>query len=320
MRSMNETDHAEDHTDTADQQDIPKRKWRGKELVRVVVISLACLIILAGAVTGYVYASSPVTVRQPLLEHYHFRMQILVNGKAENFANAKYQTGYSKDNCNVALPAMPIHFHDSKDQFVHIHWEGTTGGQVLKYYGWNFVGGMHDLLGYRFDQLPNITKVPIHGEILPTIPNDATFYIYTGDSKGYKEKKFDDFTHQDLEKFFGVTSNFPAHKLNEQKRHTSFLNVIEPSAHAAPDNMGGMSMDSAMSNDTGAPINDNSLLHTDTSTTHSTGAIHSQEELKRINNLLGNVVIFVQKDKPSDQQIKDRFNHLEPLSDSVCGG
>ena len=45
-----------------------------------------------------------------------------------------------------------------------------------------------------------------------------------------------------------------------------------------------------------------------------------EEKLTRINNMIGNVVIFVQKDKPTDQQIKERFNDLEPLSDSTCGG
>ena len=44
-----------------------------------------------------------------------------------------------------------------------------------------------------------------------------------------------------------------------------------------------------------------------------------EEQLTRINNLVGNVVIFVQSDKPTDRQIKDRFNDLEPLTDSSCG-
>lgn len=50
------------------------------------------------------------------------------------------------------------------------------------------------------------------------------------------------------------------------------------------------------------------------------GEESEEQKLTRINNLVGNVVIFAQKDKPTDQQIKDRFNKLEPLSDSTCGG
>lgn len=313
-----------------------KKSWRSREFWRVTAISLLCLVLLIGAVTGYMYASSPVAIRQPLLEHYHFRMQVLVDGKAEKFGDAKYQTGYSKDNCNVALPNMPIHFHDSKDQFVHIHWEGTTGGQVLKYYGWNFIGGINGSLGYRFDTFPRLHNVAIHGKVLPNIPDADKLYVYTGDTAGYKARTIDEFTGQDLEKFFGVTSNFPAHKLNQEKRKTSLLDNLKqwafPTANAlssgdaaVPGSPTPTTRSDSSSTDTGAPKVDNSLLHTDSSTTAPTadmghGSMHSAEELKHINNLLGNVVIFVQKDKPTDQQIKDRFNKLLPLTDSVCGG
>jgi hypothetical protein len=50
------------------------------------------------------------------------------------------------------------------------------------------------------------------------------------------------------------------------------------------------------------------------------GTETEHEKRERINNLIGSVVIFVQKDKPSEQQVMDRFNKLEPLSDSVCAG
>ncbi len=47
---------------------------------------------------------------------------------------------------------------------------------------------------------------------------------------------------------------------------------------------------------------------------------HDDPKLTALNDVLGSVVIFVQKDKPTDQQIKDRFNHLVPLPQSTCGG
>jgi len=46
----------------------------------------------------------------------------------------------------------------------------------------------------------------------------------------------------------------------------------------------------------------------------------SEEELKKINNLLGNVVIFVQPNEPTSEQVKAKFDKLIPLGDSVCGG
>lgn len=263
---------------------------RPKRRLLVLLIAASLTLLLGfGAYTGYVYTSSPAVIRNPQMEHYHFRLQVLVDGKAENFGSKAYQTGYSKDQCSGSLAKQPIHFHDNKDQLVHIHWEGMTGGMVLKYYGWNYIAGIYNALGYKLDDLGDIQKVAIHGNLLPSVPKDANFYVYIGDEKGYQQKSFDDFKHQDLETFFGKTSNSPAHELN--KRQTTLLDWAFPKAYAHGDE-----------------------VHSATTSTLS------EEQLTRINNLIGNVVIFVQKDKPTDQQITDRFNKLEPLSDSTCGG
>ena len=259
---------------------------------KVFMLGLIVLLMMPVLGAGYIYAASPDVVRNPKLEHYHFRMQILVNGKAEDFSSKAYQTGYAKDQCNASLPEQPIHFHDNKDQFTHIHWEGMTGGMVMKYYGWNYIGGMKNALGYKLDDLQDIQKVTTHGNYLPTKPEASQLYVYIGNEAGYKERTFDDWKSQDLEKFFGVTSNSPAHDINQGK--TSLINKVFPKAYAHNGEEDG--------ND-GEP-----------------GEETEEEELTRINNLLGNVVIFAQKDKPTDQQIKDRFNDLEPLSDSTCGG
>lgn len=263
-----------------------------KTMKRILIVFIASVIGLMIAYSGYVYASSPEIIRTPKMEHYHFRMQVLVNGTAEDFGSQAYQTGYAKDQCNANLPEQPIHFHDNKDQFTHIHWEGMTGGMVMKYYGWNFISGMDDALGYKLDKLTDPQKVTIHGDYLPDLPEDANFYVYTGDESDYEEKGFDDWKDQDLETFFEKTSNFPGHTINKQAQ-ASILDALSPTAyaHGTADDADG---------DDGSETED--------------------EKLTRINNLLGNVVIFVQKDKPSDQQIKERFNDLEPLTDSTCGG
>ncbi len=269
-------------------------KRRIGKRVRIGLAVAVAIALIPLSYAGYVYATSPAVVRDPKLEHYHFRMQILVNGKAEDFSTKAYQTGYAKDQCNANLPEQPIHFHDNKDQFTHIHWEGMTGGMVMKYYGWNYIGGMDNALGYKLDNLKDIQKVTTHGDYLPDVPKDAKFYVYTGDENGYKERSFNEWKDQDLETFFNTTSNFPAHDINKGK--TSLLDKVFPKAYAHGDE--------------------------DHSTTNATTADTETEEQKltRINNLVGNIVIFAQKDKPTDQQIKDRFNDLEPLTDSTCGG
>lgn len=281
-----------DETSKATEQEAPKSKRGFSKRIKIALGVIGALLLVPISYAGYVYAASPAVIRDPKLEHYHFRMQILVNGKAEDFSSKAYQTGYAKDQCNANLPEQPIHFHDNKDQFTHIHWEGMTGGMVMKYYGWNYIGGMSNALGYKLDNLKDPQKVTIHGNYLPAVPKDATFYVYSGDENSYKERNFDDWKSQDLETFFNKTSNFPAHDINKGKQ-TSLLDKVFPKVYAH-----------GTEND--ADGND--------------GTETEQEKRTRINNLVGSVVIFVQKDKPTDQQIKDRFNKLLLLDDSTCGG
>jgi hypothetical protein len=262
-----------------------KTLWR-IALVRSVLLGLAVLVLCVGSGTAYASVTSPKSIRQPAFEHLHFRMQIVVDGKSVNFAEKKFQEGYAGDNCNVALTTNPIHFHDNKDQFVHIHWKDMTGGMVLKYYGWNHIGGPDGLLGYRFDKFPNMVAVPTHGNELPKVNAGDKFYVYAGDENGYKSKSFDSFVSQDIETFFNKKSLV-------ESEPVSLLERLFPKAAAH----GGVEHGS------------------DAEATE-----HSQEDLKRLNNLVGNVVIFSQKDKPSDEAIKARFADLEPLSDSTCAG
>lgn len=265
-----------------------KPQTKRKYVRRLLLAGVAVIGLLVGSV-AYIYAVSPAVVRNPQMEHYHFRMQLVVDGKAVDFGGEHYQTPYEKDQCSGELTEQPIHFHDQKDQFVHIHWSGMTGGLVLKNYGWNLVGGSGGLLGYRLDALPKVKAVPIHGTYLPALPDKPTFWIYTGDEHGYKARSFDAFKTQDLEQFFGKKSNFMTYQ-----KEDSLLGWLFPKASAH-----------------------GSEVHSET---EATVDADEQARLTRINNLIGNVVIFVQSNEPSGQQVKDRFAHLVPLSDSTCGG
>jgi len=264
---------------------------------RSALLGLTVLVLFVSSGFGYAYASSPATIRDPQFEHLHFRMQVLVKGKAVNFADKKFQEGYAGDNCNAALTTHPIHFHDNKDQFVHIHWANITGGQVLKYYGWNETGGNDGLLGYRFDKFPNAVAVPIHGKALPKMPADAKVYVYTGDEANYKQRDYQDFLNQDLERFFDTESTI------KQEDSLSLVDKLFPRAAAH-----------------GTETHDKTIMAPADGSKQVQSVSHTQEELERLNNVIGSVVMFVQKDKPTDQQVKDRFSKLEPVSESSCAG
>jgi hypothetical protein len=267
---------------------LPFRKPQSKRarILLYIVCGIIAINLLNWAIA---FLSSPAAVRQPAFQHFHFRIQVLVDGKAENFASDKYQHEMPKGACAADLVTEPFHFHDKKDQMIHVHWDHMTGGQLLKYYGWNYTGGRADALGYRFDDFPTLKDVPIYGKVLPTVPKDAKFYVYTGDEKSYKQHDFTAFVHQDLEEFLDKQSNLPAGE------ETSFLDKLFPKAYAHDGE-------------------DHS--HEESATVSAT----DKERLEKLNNLLGNVVIFVQKDKPSNEQIKARFNQLAPLSESTCAG
>jgi hypothetical protein len=261
------------------------RKFQQKHAARILAVIVAAALLAVAVIYSFAFLVSPAVIRQPRFQHYHFRTQIVIEGKGVNLAGSAFQEGYSKDNCNVDITASPVHFHDKKDQMTHVHWDGITGGQVLKYYGWNLVGGPNSVMGYRFDRLPRVTKVPIHGQALPDLPKDHSFYVYTGDETSFKQRDWSDFLHKDLEDFFDKKSN-----IGEPEKHeeVGLLHKIFPRAYAHAG--------------------------------HDHNAEPSETELKEINNLLGNVVIFVQDQKPTDDQVRERFNKLEPLTASTCGG
>lgn len=230
----------------------------------------------------YIFIVSPAAVRNPKLEHAHFRMQLVVDQKEVNFGSSTFQQTYEKGVCSAGLSETPIHFHDNKDDFVHLHWRGMTGGLVLKNYGWDYAGGPDDSLGYRLDELPKVKSVPIYGDVLSEPSENAKLWVYTGSSDSYQERSADEFINQDLETFFGTKS------LIKVEEEFSFWDELFPRAMARAGEA------------------------------HEAGS--SEEDLQRINNLFGDVIIFVQEGKPTDQQVKNGFSKLEPLSESTCGG
>lgn len=263
-----------------------------KKTILAVAVAIAAAGVLAGGVYGLLYATTPAHIRHPAFEHYHFRAQIIVNGQDVDFSADKFQQHYDSGNCTIEVGDQPVDFHDNAKQMAHVHWDGMSGGEILKYFGWNLIGGGDGSLGWRYDGGPmRMHNVGIYGDVLPDLPDNANFYVYVGDENGYQQKDWDDFLNQNLEDFFGQQSNV---KPAEQ---TGFdpAGWLLPKAYAhggEEDEQQGM-MD---------------------------GGEKSQEELTRINNLIGNVVIFVQPEEPASEQVKAKFDNLVPLTSSTCGG
>lgn len=267
-------------------------KFKGFRLFTYVLLTVTVICSIGSLVfTSYI---SPNNISYPKTDHLHFRMQIVYNGKSENFGDNKYQEDYEKGQCTAQITKSPIHFHDQKNQIIHVHWKGMSGGQVLKYYGLNLIGGVDDVLGFRLDEFSKsgASAVKIHGKILPKLEKDDKIYIYSGEKDNFQKKSIEDFKNQTLETFFGKKSNLGFLNIDRSS------NIFQPIVTEAHGNGDGHDAEDKTSSEM------NKI----------------QEELKEINNLLGNIVIFIQKDEPNENQIKERFNQLEPLSPSTCGG
>lgn len=267
----------------------PKGRFNWKSPWAFITYATLSLLLFVGGLYGYLYVSTPGNIRHPSFDHYHFRTQIVVNGKPVDFSRQKFQEDISKNStsCSIELNGTPIDFHDNEDQMTHIHWGGITGGQFLKYYGWDLIGGSDGSLGRRYDQgMMRMHAVNIKGNVLPEIPKDTNFYVYTGDEDSYEQKSWDDFLSKDLEAFFGRQSRVGG---NESSFNIFDLFNQKAYAHGAVDDG-----------------------HEE--------SVADQATLERVSNLIGNVVIFVQKSEPSSEQVQARFSDLVPLHGSSCGG
>ena len=312
---------------------------RNSKFLKTGGIILASVLVLCLLTIASFYLFIPSRFTNPKTDHYHFRMQYVFRGQAENFSTPRYQVEYIKDVCKGDLTESPIHFHDNKDQIVHIHWQGITGGDVLKFYGLNKVGGLDGYMGLKLDKLfqfpPTITALPIHGQSLPKASEEDKYFVYIGDKDKFEKKDFNQFLSQNLEEFFGKNSilRLQREELEKEEKKSSFilnpLGSVQTLAHSGQEHatvteaqQHEISVRKAelekkaieeRNNLVKSVTNDNAATKTKTSA-------KTEEELKKINNLIGNIVIFVQPNEPTSEQIQARFNNLEPLSLSVCGG
>lgn len=255
----------------------------------IVVGSLMAIIVLGVVgVFGYSYASTPANIRTPEFEHYHLRTQVVIDGESVDFSKNEFQREYDGNTCSAEISEEPFDFHDGVDQFVHVHWDSMTGGQLLKYYGLNVLGGVDNSLGNNYTNgILSPSSVGIYGDFIPDPSEASSYYVYVGDENSYQQKSWDDFINQDLEEFFGQKSN-----LSRDEQASLIEKVFFPKAYA----------------------------HGEVEDEHSESSEKSEEELKRINNLIGNVVIFAQEIEPTSEQVTERFSNLVPLHDSTCGG
>jgi hypothetical protein len=335
--------------------------------------NLSILSICIALIIGLIYSTlrfalSKDNISFPKKDHSHFRIKYIFNGQEENFGGPRYQTDYTKDVCGGTLTEAPLHFHDNKTDYQHEHWARMTGGQMLKFYGFNYIGGLNGYMGFELDKFPQIIPVPIHSNSLPQPRTNDKFWIYTGIEKPnnsgnweVKNRTFEEFVNQDFETFFGKESQ---ERKDIEKYGVSYLNILESikaQAHGGVEHktlneeqkhlleVGEKANTEKLNNQAIHVTASPSLPKTQTTTSTQNGNVGvsatkqitdnkevkllqsnpttiteidptTGEELKSINNFLGDVVIFVQPDVPTIDQVQARFKSMVKLDKSVCGG
>jgi hypothetical protein len=289
---------------------------------------LGVILIILTVSVGALFALTPTRFAYPKNDHFHLRMQYIFHGQAEDFSTPRYQTDYLKDVCNGSLTESPIHFHDNKDQITHLHWRGMTGGDMLKFYGLNKIGGLDGYMGFKLDELlkfpPKITPIPIHSQSLPKPSKDDQFFVYVGDKDSFSKKDFNDYLNKSLEEFLGKNSIL-REGLEAQEKQTTFnpFGSVEAKAHSGITHQTQTEEQQhnlAEKESKSIENRNNQVSQNQQSPAPIASGQPSEEELKQINNLIGNIVIFVQPNEPTQDQIKARFQNLVPLGLSVCGG
>ncbi len=261
--------------------------------VKIGLLAATVLIFSAIGLYGSLYVFTAPSIRQPTFTHHHFRMQLIIDGEKVNFGEDRFQEPTPGGNvCNSGLTETPAHFHDNKDQIVHIHWGGITGGQVLKYYGLNLIGGNDDHLGYQFEDAVYQKRININGRHFgdlqeEIIKREKDLFVYKGDENSYIKVEPEEFLDKTLEDFFEADLPYQKHSHKPEKNLISLLSLPVTAHYHGQD---------------------------------EENEEYTQEELKELNHLIGNVVIFVQNQEPEESKIKKRFDNLEPLEQSICGG
>jgi hypothetical protein len=265
--------------------------------MKYILVALLIIVISTLFGVGTVYLTTPTSLAFPKKDHYHFRAQVIINNQVVDFSESKFQAPLVQGLCDGTLSKEPFHFHDGEKQTVHVHWQGVTGGQWLKYYGLNLIDTSNASLGIRLDKL---FSWPVSYETIPVFntnlsSNIKTLWVYKGDESGFNKVNTTDFLTKDLNEVFG--------KYSEGRKLQSKNSVQTAFAHNGIDD--GDGDPNAIRENVVNPKINKEL---------------TKGQLEKLNDLVGNIVIFVQNEEPKQEQIKEKFNNLEPLKDSVCGG
>jgi hypothetical protein len=254
--------------------------WKFKRFKwTVMFLSLISFISVVGLFSLTTYISRPY-FNNPQLTNYHLRLQLIFNGQLLPLTSQNIQEINEFKVCDLRLINKPIYQNIFNSQLFQVNWEGITGGEILKYYGLNLVGGSDDILGFRFKSLAKPQAIEtLKGINVKTTKQQKTF-VYQNRQDGYTKIDPLDFLFKDIE-LVVKKSNI---RLNREQSQPNNIFGIKTFAQVEKPVIQQQEFESKLSLDY---------------------------------DLIGNVVVFVGDSEPAEEVIIDRFNNFIPLSPKI---
>jgi uncharacterized protein YneF (UPF0154 family) len=252
-------------------------KFRRFKYVAIFLIILSILFGVAGF-SFVTYFSRPY-FNNPVFTNYHLRLQLINNGQIVSISGQNDERTNEFKVCDLTLLNRPIYQNSFNSELFQVSWEGITGGEILKYYGLNLVGGFDDVLGYRVKKNFGVEAIkPFQGNGI-SVSKKSKVFAYFKRQDGYEKLDQLDFLFKDIE-LAVKKSNI---RLEREHAKTPGLFGIRVFAEEKP-KIEQQEFESKLSLDY---------------------------------DLIGNIVVFFEESEPTEDRIIDRFNNFIPLNPKI---
>jgi hypothetical protein len=254
--------------------------WRFRRFKWIVLFLLLISIISTVGLFSFTTFVSRPHFNSPQFTNYHLRLQLVFNGQLSPFINQTTQEINEFKVCDLGLITKPVYQNSFNSHLFRVNWEGITGGEILKYYGLNLVGGSDDTLGYRFNGFsrPQVIQTLKALDLKPS--KQQKTFVYQNRQDGYTKIDPLDFLFKDIEL---VVKKSNIRLQREQSQPKSVLGVRAFAQSEKP-------------------------------------VVQQQEFESKLSldyDLIGNVVVFISDEEPTEEKIIDRFNNFIPLNPKI---
>jgi hypothetical protein len=258
-------------------------------------------IVLVVTIVGFLGFSfaSPMSVSFPKKETSQIRLLLSIDGNQTNFSTPQFQKPISQL-CNQDISPYPIGAYNQSSQVLNLHWKDMTGSNILRYYGFNNKGPFKGYMGVNLTNFPNYEAVPILGELLPAPKEDYNYFVYTGNQYSYTQRKRSEFLNKSITDLLDSSNS-------------SKNSIISINTNAQVSKEKNENIDKEIIINQTPPIPVSSEESSQPSSIQTPAQPKPEED-----TVLGTIVVFIQKNEPTQEQVMLKFTNLEQAPVNLC--